>query len=188
MTTAIGAIFTRTRKAFAMFTICALSALSIPDVLSLRPAAAEPINTTSDQAGCGKLVTGTYVTTISTSNGEFASRSIITLTPGGNILVADSNQGGVPGVFNPFTETQGAWKCTKNGEITAKVFNFSLTGPEGTAVGLARQNYSVTFDRQTQTVQGTIKLRFLDLNANSLDADGSDGGTFTFTGQRITAE
>ncbi len=178
----------RTRKAFAVFTICALSALSIPDVLSLRPAAAQPINTTSDQAGCRKLVTGTYLTTISTSNGAFASRSLITLTSDGNILVADSNQGGVAGAFGPFGEAQGAWKCTRNGEITATTLNFSYSGTEGSTGSLARQNYRVTLNQNTQTVQGTIKLRFLDLNANPQAADGSDGGTYTFTGQRVTAE
>ncbi|MDF5730337.1 MAG: hypothetical protein PUP92_20525 [Rhizonema sp. PD38] len=178
----------RTRKAFAVFTICALSALSIPDVLSQSPAASQPINTTSEQASCSKLVTGTYLTTISTSNGAFASRSLITLTPSGNILVADSNQNGVPGAFGPFGEAQGAWKCTRNGEITATTLNFSYPTTEGSSGSIGKSNYSIMFKRQTQVVQGTIKLRFFDLNANPQESDGSDGGTFTFTGQRVTAE
>ncbi|MBW4478479.1 MAG: hypothetical protein KME54_16840 [Tolypothrix brevis GSE-NOS-MK-07-07A] len=77
-------------------------------------------------------------------------------------LVADSNQGGVVGAFNPFTNSQGAWKC-RNGEITAKTLNFTLSGSEGSTGGIARQNFSVRFNRRTQTLQGTINLRLFDL-------------------------
>jgi hypothetical protein len=174
-------------KNFTALTIGILSVLSISSVMNLQKANAQPVADNDYEQKACRTVPGTYLTTISTSNGEFASRSLITLTADGNILVADSNQGGVAGVFNPFSNSQGAWKC-RNGEITAKVLNFTLSGSEGSTGGIARENFSVRFNRRTQTLQGTINLRLFDLNANPQEDNGSDGGTFTFTGQRVTAE
>ncbi|MBW4632760.1 MAG: hypothetical protein KME30_12965 [Iphinoe sp. HA4291-MV1] len=184
---AIGGAIMKNRKAFALFAICTLSALCIPDTLNSQRAQAEPVNYNYvNRTSCRKFA-GTYLITV-TTNGNFASRSIVTLTQDGNIFVVDSSQGGVSGQFNPFGDAQGAWKCTSNEEITATTLNFGYPGTEGSTGNLARQDFRLTFEPQAKTVQGTIKLRSFDLQANPLEADGSDGGTFTFTGQRVTAE
>ena len=189
--TAIGEAVRRTR-AVATFAICTLSAVSVPDVLNLNKVKAKPATDYRNEApnyrdaDCRSLVSGTYLTTLS-QDGTTASRAIITLTQDGNIFVVDSNQGGVPGAFNPFGDSQGAWKCTGNREITATTLNFSYPGSEGPG-SLARQNFRVTFDPSTGAVQGTLTRRFFNLNANPLEDDAPVGGTFNLTGQRVTAE
>ena len=109
---------------------------------------------------------------------------IITFTSDGNIFVVESTQSGIPGVINPFGDAQGAWKCTGNRQITATTLNFSYPGPEGPGF-LARTDYSAMFDPQTEMVEGTITVRFLNLNANPQQEEGSVAGTFDFVGQRI---
>ncbi|MUG94857.1 hypothetical protein F7734_21825 [Scytonema sp. UIC 10036] len=175
----------KTCKAFALFAICAVSTFSVP-ASSLHPVAAEQVDTHSYRADFRKFA-GTYLITVSTSNGEFASRSIITFTQDGNFFVVDSNQGGVPGQFNPFSDSQGSWKYSDNQEIIATALNFSYPGSSGSA-GIARQNYRVTFNPQTKTLQGEITLRFYDLKANPLETNAPVAGTFTFTGQRVNAK
>lgn len=165
--------------------ICVLSAFTIPDALSPRSVEAQTVTDTS-RANCGKLVTGTYLITIS-QNGNFASRSLITLDGARNFFVVDSNQGGVPGVFNAFSDSQGAWKCSGNQEITSRTLNFGYPGDEGPA-SLARIDYRVTFNPENRKVEGTITLRFFDLNANPLKDNAPVAGRFTFTGQRVTAD
>lgn len=182
----------RTSKAFAAFTICVLSALTIPDAVNPGKVEAQTVTNYPDEApnyrdaDCSSFVTGTYLGTIST-DGNVAPRSITTLTQHGNIFVVESSQSGIPGVINPFGDAQGAWKCTPNREITATTLNFSYPGAQGPGF-LARTDYSATFDPQTQMVQGTVKVRFFDLNANQLTDDAPVVGTFDFVGQRVTAD
>lgn len=164
-----------------------LSAMSISDIWSIRKVKAESVfDINSERAVCSKVVTGTYLTTIKDSNGKFASRGLITLTKEGNFIAGDSNQGGLSGVFNPFTTLQGTWVCTGNKEITARAIDFSLSNQGGT--GIARVDYHATFNPTTQTVQGTISLHLFDLKSNPLSGNGQDGGTTFFTGQLITAK
>jgi hypothetical protein len=173
------------RKTLVGLTIGVLSVISISDIWNIHLVNAESVtNTKSEQAGCSNFVTGTYLTTI-TSNGNFASRGLITLTQEGNFIVGDSNQGGISGLFNPFTTEQGTWACTGGKEITARAIDFSLSNNGGT--GIARVDYHATFDRATQTVQGTISLHLFDLQSNPLVGNGTDGGTTSFTGQLVTA-
>lgn len=79
----------RTPKAIAAFTICVLSALSLPDTFSPRPVEAQPLPNYRD-ADCRSFVTGTYFGTIST-DGNVAARSITTLTQDGNIFGVAQN-------------------------------------------------------------------------------------------------
>lgn len=185
------------RRTLIGLTIGALSAISISDIWNIDKVNAASVNDpNSQQPSCTKFVTGTYLTTISDSTGKFASRSLITLTTDGNILVTDSNQGGVyqgKNQFNPFTTSQGSWKCNNNGNITATILNFNLSGSLPLAsnpLSIGGQNYSIRFNQSTQTLQGTIQLRFFDLKATVQEATGSKGVpvTFTFTGQRVTTK
>lgn len=185
------------RRSLIGLTIGVLSAISISDIWNIQKVKAESVNdTNSEQAVCRKFVSGTYIQTISDSTGKFASRALLTLTTDGNILVTDSNQGGVyqgKNQFNPFSNAQGSWKCNNNGDITATTLEFNLSGPLPLAsnpLGIAGQNYRIKFNQNTQTLQGTIQVRFFDLNATVEEATGSKGVplTFTFIGQRITTK
>lgn len=187
----------RTRINLIGLTIGMLSAISISDIWNIDKVKAASVNdTNSQQAVCTKFATGTYLTTIFDSTGKFASRSLITLIADGNILVTDSNQGGVyqgKNQFNPFTTSHGSWKCNKNGDISATILNFNLSGSLPLAsnpLSIGGQSYSMRFNQSTQTLQGSIQLRFFDLNATVQEATGSKGVslTFTFTGQRLTTK
>ena len=174
-------------KTLIGLTVGMLSTMSISDIWNIEQVKAEAItNTNSAQAICNKFVTGTYLTTIKNADGTFASRGLITLTKDGNFIVGDSSQGGISGVFNPFTTGQGTWACTKKKEITARSLDFSLSNQGGT--GIARTDYRATFDPKTQTVQGTISLHLFDLQGDPLNSDGQDGGTTSFTGQFVSAQ
>jgi len=62
---------------------------------------------------CGVL-SATYLLTALNSDGSFAARQLITLTEDRNVIVNDSAEGGVPGVFNPFTTAQGTGSVNRD--------------------------------------------------------------------------
>ncbi|MBR8833244.1 MAG: hypothetical protein DSM106950_04160 [Stigonema ocellatum SAG 48.90 = DSM 106950] len=171
-------------KTFTTLTVGVLSVLSISTVMNLHKANAQAA-ADNEQALCRKSVTGTYLITLTNASGNFASRSLITLTAEGNFIFNDSNQGGISGIFNPFTTGQGTWKCTGKKEVAARALDFSLSDQGGT--GIARNDYKATFNTRTNTVTGTINLQFFDLQADPLEGD-IQSGTITFTGQRVTAK
>ncbi|MDZ8184208.1 MAG: hypothetical protein RMX96_05005 [Nostoc sp. ChiSLP02] len=168
-------------------TIGVLSTASISDICNLQKATAQSVIINNYQEpACGKSFTGTYLTTIKDTKGKFSSRGLITLTKEGNFIVSDSNQGGISGKFNPFTTAQGTWVCTGKNSIAARAIDFSFSNRGGT--GIARIDYTATFDPKTQTVQGKISLRLFELQANPLSGNGQDGGTSFFTGKFVTAK
>ncbi|MUG91678.1 hypothetical protein F7734_03935 [Scytonema sp. UIC 10036] len=172
------------RKTLVGLTIGILTTVSILNIWNIHKAKAEFGDNDYQKAGCSNFVTGTYLTTIKNANGNFASRALITLTKEGNLIVGDSNQGGILGQFNGFTTSQGTWVCNGTRGITARVFNFSISNSGGT--GIARNDYSATFNPRTQTVEGTIKLSFFGLEDNPLQGNGQNGGSFSFTGEFVT--
>lgn len=141
----------------------------------------------ANTARCRQNVTGAYLTTIFNPDGTIGSRGVITLTKDGNFFVIDSNQGGVTNVFNPFSSGQGAWKCNSKTGVSARSITFAFPGSAGSTGSIARSDYQATFNPQTQTVQGTITLRFFSLNANPLLNNVPSVGTFNFSGQQIKA-
>lgn len=170
----------KTHNAFATLTICVLLALTITDFVSLRKVKAESIVKSESTIDCRKLVTGTYLTTISASFGSF--RGITTFTRDGNFVSTASIQNGVSNI-PPFSDVQGSWKCTSNREIiaTGLDFNYSTaTVPSS----ITRNDFRATFD-PTGIVKATATLRLFDLNANPLKDDAPVQQTFTFMGQRI---
>lgn len=167
-------------------TIGALSTMSILASSDTHMVKAESVDSNSAQALCSKAVTGTYLTTITNADGSFASRGLLTLTQEGNFVVGDSSEGGLSGVFNPFTTGQGTWVCTGRKQIAARALDFSLSNQGGQ--GIARIDYSATFDPKTKTVQGTINLYFFGLKDNPLVGNGISGGTTTFSGQLVTPQ
>ncbi|MBD2441497.1 hypothetical protein [Nostoc sp. FACHB-110] len=141
----------------------------------------------ANTANCRFNVTGSYLTTIFNPDGSTGSRGVITLDSDGNFFVIDSNQGGVTNVFNPFSNGQGSWKCNSKTRVIARSITFAFPGSAGANGSIGRADYQASFNPQTQTVQGTITLRFFNLNANPLLNNVSPVGTFNFSGQRITA-
>ena len=138
---------------------------------------------------CGPL-SATYLLTVLNSDGSFASRQVFTLTEDGNVIVDDSGQGGVTGVFNPFTTAQGTWECGSRSSPTqanATTLDFSLPGSVAGGQTIGRDDYNITFHAVSKTISGTIELRFFPLSGNPLVSPlPAPNSTFTFTGVRVT--
>ncbi|SRR5579883_273664 len=177
----------KVRQTLVGLSIGVVSAVSILGICNIHKVNAESaVESRSDLAVCRKLA-GTYLTTITDASGNFSSRGLITLTTDGTFVVSDSNQGGISGVFNPFTTAQGAWTCNGNKGFTARAIDFPLSNQGATGIG--RVDYTATYDAKTETVKGQIVLTlFNDLQANPLDGGGTNGGTSNFTGQLVTAK
>lgn len=138
------------------------------------------------QSSCAKTLSGTYLTTILNPNSTVTSRSLVTLIEDGNIIAGDSNQGGIVGQYDAFTTSQGTWVCKGKQSITARLLNFSTTNEGGTSI--ARTDYVATFNPKTKALGGSISLSYFGLLNNPLNGFGRTGGSFTFTGQRLTAQ
>jgi hypothetical protein len=137
---------------------------------------------------CRFLVPGTYLITVNASGGNFSSRSLVTFTSAGNLLVVDSNQDGVEGEFNPFSDQQGAWKCTGRRAITARTLDFTFVGSVSDTKGIARLDYTATFDWGFRTLTGQVTLRLFPLDGNPFDDTVLPVETLPFSGQRVTAD
>jgi hypothetical protein len=134
------------------------------------------------QSGAGSpnaVLGATYLTTITNaSTGAFSSRSLITLHTDHSFAAVDSGQGG-PGV--QFSSQQGNWAQSPGATITARTLDFSFP-PNA---GIARVDYDIT-TVSADTLSGTITLTFFPLGGDPLGGGGTPGGTFNFTGTRVT--
>lgn len=129
------------------------------------PAIAEPL-------GC-RLAPGVYLTLISDIEGVFASRSLISLLPGGVMMLTDSRQGGQEGVYDPFTSGQGAWSCDQadKGKLEIRAMALTFTASPGrSGAGLGRVDYEAMFDPAMGSMEGTLSLHL----TNAQDLEGSD--------------
>ncbi|MBV8227232.1 MAG: hypothetical protein JO232_18800 [Verrucomicrobia bacterium] len=125
------------------------------------------------------FVGGSYVTTITDSQGAFASRGVFTFNRDFTMSAIDSGQGG-PAFF--FSSQLGAWKVAGPGEIAARTIDFDYP-PNA---DIARLDYTVQLSADGTQITGTIKLTIFPLTSNPLDGGGTVGGTFSFTGSLIT--
>jgi len=141
---------------------------------------------------CGEFV-GTYLITNFEEDGFIDSRSLITFWGDGNFGFIDSNQGGVPAEFSPFTDAAGSWSCSLKGRkrkvATMVILDFTLPPrTEGSEQQIARIDFfDVTVDRKTGKIKGSAKLRFFPFESNPLDPIDIIENSFVFEGKRVTA-
>lgn len=132
---------------------------------------------------------GTYLVDDLDDDGTVDSRSLIVLAADGTFLLVDSNQAGVEGSFNPFTDAAGSWSCRRHGlrsVAEAVVLDFTLPGSEGDDQSIARLDYfDMTVDRQG-SIEGQATLRFFPLDADPLHPPPNTATPYRFQGQRIT--
>jgi hypothetical protein len=117
-----------------------------------------------------------YIATITDSNGNFASRGVITLHSDHTMSVIDSGQGG-PQFF--FSSQLGAWHVGGNGVVTGRTIDFDFPSAD-----IARLDYTIHFGANGSAT-GTITLTNFPLHANPLGGGGTVVGTFTFTAYSI---
>jgi hypothetical protein len=141
----------------------------------------------SQSRGRPARIVGTYLSTIVNDQDEMLSRAILTFHQDGTIQSTDSNQAGVPGVFNPFTENAGLWELTSRGGIRASAISFTLPGSEGDEQRLARNDFRARIDPITGTLEGTVELTFYPLTADPNRDVGDSLGVFRWMAQPAAA-
>ncbi|UCE64002.1 MAG: hypothetical protein JSU59_02310 [Nitrospirota bacterium] len=140
---------------------------------------------------CREFV-GTYLITNFEEDRSIDSRSLITFWKDGNFTFIDSNQGGVSGVFNPFTEAAGSWTCSRYDKrekvATMVTLDFTLPGTVDAKQQIARLDFfDVTVNRTTGKITGSAKLRFFPFESNPLGPPGVIEDPFFFEGERVKA-
>jgi hypothetical protein len=130
-------------------------------------------------AGDEGFSSGSYVTTVKDSAGNFASREVITLHADHTMSVIDSGQGG-PTFF--FTSELGSWKWTGSRSLVARTIDFDFPP----SADVARLDFTISLSQDGSHVTGTITLITFPLETgNPLDGGGTLVGTFTFAGKLI---
>jgi hypothetical protein len=135
-----------------------------------------PPNATADPEGLHNGAT--YVTTVKDSNGNFTTRTVITLHADHTMSVVAADQGG-PTFF--FTSQLGSWKPDGKGGVVAKTLDFDYP-PNADVV---RIDYTISFVPGHDQVTGTETLTSFPLQGNPLDGGGTVLGTFTFIGELV---
>src|SRR5262245_5010300 len=133
------------------------------------------------QAAASNDPAGTFLITITNADtGAFASRAVITLHIDHSVAVIDSGQEGGP---VSFSSQQGVWEQDTGGAVAARTIDFSF--PFATN-GSARGDWTFNAGVPGDQVQGSIVLTFFPPNGDPLGGGGTPGGTFHFSGTRVT--
>ena len=162
--------------------LLALTTSALPFFLAVEGFNPPQANAESANIDRCRALVGTYLLTTTDAQGNFVSRDLVTLTSDGNVIFSGSDQGGIPGILDPFGTTQGSWTCSRRNVIEGIGLNFTF-GPAG---GITRLDFHATFNSQTNTSTGSSELRFFRLQDDPLNASGPAAATFTFTGQRVS--
>ena len=131
---------------------------------------------------CAGTMSGTYLATIRSEAGAFASRALVTIHGDGTLIIADSREHqGVQG--SSFSAQLGAYRCAGPRAAQATVLNFGFP-PQET---IARSDWSIAYDPAAASVSGTITL-FIFSGVEGVDpfaAGGKRVGVFRFTSVRV---
>jgi len=134
---------------------------------------------------CSSLVPGTYLTRVVDQTGAVSSRSVMALHADGTFVSFDSNEAGIPNVFNPFTAQAGSWACSGHNSFVVTALDFVLPSP---ATTMARVNYRVNIDSTTGNLDGVVDLHLFGIAADPFKDAGQLVGSFPFTAQRFVAQ
>lgn len=134
---------------------------------------------------------GTYLTKnfASDRSGKSVSRSLLTLTNGGQAFFTDSREVGSQ-VYAPFTDGRGAWRClsASQGESTMAitVLDFTLVETGGRRQAIARLDMQAERGPDPGSIRGTITLYFVPLDGDPLNVEAlGEGRVFRFEGLRV---
>jgi hypothetical protein len=135
-----------------------------------------------DQPGFGHGAS--YLTTVTDSNGNFVTRTVITLHADQTMCVVDADSGG-PNYF--FTGELGSWKPNGKGGALGRTldFDFFVGHPAYPNGDVARVDYTISFQNDGGIV-GTHTVTTFPLQDNPLGDGGTTLVTSNFTGQLIT--
>lgn len=124
---------------------------------------------------------GTFLVTFTNeTTGMFSSKAVFTLHADHSVADVDSGQ---EGRGTPFSSQSGVWKREPGGVIEARTINWDF--PFATE-GCARVDYTFFAGQPANQVQGRAVLTFFTTCTDPLGGGGTSGGTFSFTGTRVT--
>jgi hypothetical protein len=122
-----------------------------------------------------------YLTTVTDSNGNFVTRTVITLHADHTMSVVGADSGG-PTYY--FTSELGSWRPDGKGGAVGRTLDFDLYGhtvyPNG---DVARIDYTISF--QNDGIVGTHTVTIFPLQGNPFGGGGTYLVTSDFTGQLI---
>lgn len=151
-------------------------------MLSLGLAMLAGIPATAQDTACRAALTGTYLATIETESGTFASRALVTIHGDGTLSVVDSGQH--RGSPQPsFSAQRGAYRCT--GPASARARTLDFTFPDKAAI--ARLDWTVTRDPKSGAIAGVVALHLYE-GIEGVDpfAHGAQrAGEFRYTSVRV---
>jgi hypothetical protein len=127
-----------------------------------------------------------YLATITDSNGNFFTRSIITLHADHTMSAVEADSGG-PTYY--FTGEFGSWRPDGTGGAVGRTLDFDLYGHTVYQNGdVGRVDYTISFqdDGSLSQIVGTETVTIFPLQSNPFGGGGTNLGTFNFTGQLIT--
>jgi len=126
-----------------------------------------------------------YLTTVTDSNGNFRTRTVITLHADHTMSVVDADSGG-PNFF--FTGEFGSWRPDGKGAAVGRTvdFDFFVGHPVYPNGDVARIDYTISFPNGSGLIVGTHTVTIFPLEENPFGGGGTNAGTFNFTGQLIT--
>ena len=124
---------------------------------------------------------GSYLTTIKDTEGNVASRSVITLHPDHTMQAVDSAQ---QGPIYYFCSQLGDWKPAGGRQIVGRTINFAYAqGPNG--AGVVRADYVISLAPDRRHVTGTITVTDFPLDGNPFGDGGILVASVPFEGERI---
>ena len=136
-----------------LLVVVVVTLCSIATSGSFGTASAQVKITGPDDVICRSRFSGTYLTTIQDSQGDFASRSIVTMHRDGNLSVTDSGE--FAGMFG---HQQGSYRCTEIHSAKAITLDFSFSDPD-TSGDIARSDWVIVMTPEG-SIAGEITVNF----------------------------
>lgn len=116
---------------------------------------------------------GTFLTkdTGTAKGQDVTSRSLLTLTEGGQAILIDANQEAVAG-FGPYSAATGSWRCISNNngsiDISAIVLHFTFVTAQFPKQQIGRVDIDATIDTGQETLSGTFRLFLFPIDGDPI--------------------
>jgi hypothetical protein len=150
--------------------------------LAMAAAPAAAAAQTQGKLHCAEAMVGTWLATISTVKGDYASRALVSLHMGGTLTIVDSAQHqGLQG--SSFSAQQGEWSCVGPDAARGITMNFGFPERES----IARSHWQ--FAARGKTLTGLVALHIFPgiKGVDPFRIDTKPVEQFEFTAQRVGA-
>ena len=136
---------------------------------------------------------GTFLTMdIGKAEGQdVTSRSLLTLTEGGQAILVDANQAGVTG-FGPYSAATGSWRGVSKNDgiihVSAIVLHFTFATPQFPKQNIGRVDIDAKIDTRKGTLSGMFRLYLFPIHGDPLGRVTEEPAlSGPITGQKVVA-